>query len=444
MDLALQFAFPNLKPADPDGDGPLEAPKFYDSRTLPLYGPSGCRSAPGRSCLARLSPLPNSLPHRGALLPPRLSRPGRGGRHGPARPRGRQLPARRDPGPRRDGHGLQRRARLHQEAGRGEGPAPAVRPLPGGGQPVPARGPGRVVDQPPQHRRRHRLRGPRRRPGLLRHGVPRRGLARGRDRARRRGRAAPRAQHRQPDGAGARGRPRQGRRPPRPQARQHHAAPAAGPARPGPDEPGPRVGDRAREHLRLREGPRLRHRQGPPARRPRRRDHPGRGLRHARVHVARGGPRRGRRRARRRLLARRHPVRHADRAAAVRGPGRQRRAPDAHPQGAAVAARVRAPPRDHRGRRAGRPARDAEGPGPPLPEHGRAPGRPRARLRHGVVPPPRRRHRHGAARQGGPVQAADRGDRRLVPHRRLGHVDRAGPDAGPGRAGRQGSSPSPR
>ncbi len=38
VDLGLQFMFPNLKPFDPDGDGPAEPPKFYDERALLLYG----------------------------------------------------------------------------------------------------------------------------------------------------------------------------------------------------------------------------------------------------------------------------------------------------------------------------------------------------------------------------------------------------------------------
>jgi hypothetical protein len=38
VDIGGEFTFPNLKPADPDGDGPLEAPKFYDNRMLLLYG----------------------------------------------------------------------------------------------------------------------------------------------------------------------------------------------------------------------------------------------------------------------------------------------------------------------------------------------------------------------------------------------------------------------
>jgi hypothetical protein len=37
LDAGLQFSFPNLKPADPDGDGPIEAPKFYDSRFLLFF-----------------------------------------------------------------------------------------------------------------------------------------------------------------------------------------------------------------------------------------------------------------------------------------------------------------------------------------------------------------------------------------------------------------------
>ena len=38
IDAGLQFSFPNLKPADPDGDGPIEAPAFYDSRFLLFFG----------------------------------------------------------------------------------------------------------------------------------------------------------------------------------------------------------------------------------------------------------------------------------------------------------------------------------------------------------------------------------------------------------------------
>jgi len=39
IDFGLQFAFPTIKPGtDPDGDGPQEAPKFYDSRTLLFFG----------------------------------------------------------------------------------------------------------------------------------------------------------------------------------------------------------------------------------------------------------------------------------------------------------------------------------------------------------------------------------------------------------------------
>jgi hypothetical protein len=37
LDVGMQFSFPNLKPADPDGDGPIEAAKFYDSRFLLLF-----------------------------------------------------------------------------------------------------------------------------------------------------------------------------------------------------------------------------------------------------------------------------------------------------------------------------------------------------------------------------------------------------------------------
>lgn len=39
IDIGGEFTFPNLKPADPDGEmGPAEAPNFYDSRMLLLYG----------------------------------------------------------------------------------------------------------------------------------------------------------------------------------------------------------------------------------------------------------------------------------------------------------------------------------------------------------------------------------------------------------------------
>ena len=47
-----------------------------------------------------------------------------------------------------------------KKPGRGEGAAPAVRALPGGDPPLPARGARGDVDQPPEHRRRHRLRHP--------------------------------------------------------------------------------------------------------------------------------------------------------------------------------------------------------------------------------------------------------------------------------------------
>ncbi len=38
LDLGLEFSFINLKPPDPDGAGPLSAPKFYDNRFVLLYG----------------------------------------------------------------------------------------------------------------------------------------------------------------------------------------------------------------------------------------------------------------------------------------------------------------------------------------------------------------------------------------------------------------------
>lgn len=37
LDVGMQFSFPNLKPADPDGDGAAEAPAFYDSRFLLFF-----------------------------------------------------------------------------------------------------------------------------------------------------------------------------------------------------------------------------------------------------------------------------------------------------------------------------------------------------------------------------------------------------------------------
>lgn len=38
IDIGGEFTFPNLKPADPDADGPLEAPAFHEDRFLLLYG----------------------------------------------------------------------------------------------------------------------------------------------------------------------------------------------------------------------------------------------------------------------------------------------------------------------------------------------------------------------------------------------------------------------
>lgn len=38
IDAGMEFTFGNLKPADPDADGPLEAPKFYDDRFLLFFG----------------------------------------------------------------------------------------------------------------------------------------------------------------------------------------------------------------------------------------------------------------------------------------------------------------------------------------------------------------------------------------------------------------------
>ncbi len=37
LDLGAVISFPNLKPADPDGDGPGEAPKFYDNRFITFF-----------------------------------------------------------------------------------------------------------------------------------------------------------------------------------------------------------------------------------------------------------------------------------------------------------------------------------------------------------------------------------------------------------------------
>ena len=37
LDAGAEFSFANLKPADPDGDGPLEAPNFYDDRFLLFF-----------------------------------------------------------------------------------------------------------------------------------------------------------------------------------------------------------------------------------------------------------------------------------------------------------------------------------------------------------------------------------------------------------------------
>jgi hypothetical protein len=38
LDLGAVVSFPNLKPPDPDGDGPLEAPKFFDNRFVTFFG----------------------------------------------------------------------------------------------------------------------------------------------------------------------------------------------------------------------------------------------------------------------------------------------------------------------------------------------------------------------------------------------------------------------
>lgn len=37
LDLGAVVSFPNLKPPDPDGDGPAEAPKFYDNRFVTFF-----------------------------------------------------------------------------------------------------------------------------------------------------------------------------------------------------------------------------------------------------------------------------------------------------------------------------------------------------------------------------------------------------------------------
>ncbi len=37
LDAGAEFTFGNMKPADPDGDGPLEAKPFYDDRFILFY-----------------------------------------------------------------------------------------------------------------------------------------------------------------------------------------------------------------------------------------------------------------------------------------------------------------------------------------------------------------------------------------------------------------------
>ncbi len=110
-------------------------------------------------------------------------------------------------------------------------------------------------------------------------------------------------------------------------------------------------------------------------------DEPRHGHRHRRVHVARAGARRGPRRAHRRLLLRRRPLRdgHGPPAVLRRHVGRHlRRDPE---QGAGLARQAQS--RAARGARAHRQHGAREGPGPALPERGRAedgPETPQARL----------------------------------------------------------------
>ena len=164
-------------------------------------------------------------------------------------------------------------------------------------QAVPARGARGQPDQPPQHRRRDRLRKVERRHGLLRDGAAatasRSTTLLRRERA---ARPAARDHHRQPDGGRAGRGARKGDRAPRSQARERHADPARGTARAGAqvhDEAGPHEISERESAVRLREDPRLRRRQGARPRRRRGARHPaGRGLRHAGVHGARDGARR--------------------------------------------------------------------------------------------------------------------------------------------------------
>ncbi len=209
------------------------------------------------------------------------------------------------------------------KAGRGQGAARAPDGRRQAGAALQARGEERLAAEPPELDPDHRLG-----PGQGRHALHRDGAAGGA----RSGAGDPRrlpaaaAAHRAhhvagPVGAGRGARP--GGDPPRPQAEQHHA-------------------DRAARRDRLRQGVRLRHRQGGAERKGRSREHaddPGPGLRHARVHGARAGARRAARRPRRPLRGggdpvpdgdRRHPVqgRHAD---GDRQPSSGRSARDAQP-----------------------------------------------------------------------------------------------------------------
>ena len=99
---------------------------------------------------------------------------------------------------------------------------------------------------------------------------------------------------------------------------------------------------------------------------------------------------------------------------------------------AAVAARVRAAPRDHRDGRGRDPAGDAEGSRPALPEHGRVPARPRERVRLDQLPPARCAGAGADAARRGGARTKKRLTEELdewITERRVGSVAGAGAHA---------------
>ena len=195
-----------------------------------------------------------------------------------------------------------------------------------------------------------------------------------------------------------------------------------------------------RGRARLRQGVRLRHRQGdrgrgrpgPDA------DHPGAGVRDARVHVARAGARRGDRRARRPVLRGGHPLPAADRRHPV--PGRDAHGHHQPPPVRGAPPAERAPPRPAvaEGGRRHRHAGPREGSRASVSERARLPRRARGDAERD------RRSAHPAAAQRARLDAD--GPRHLGRgHRDRGHRPgrRYGQCAGPGRRA-AGASPRDR